>query len=226
MSDISNLPALADIGKTFFEYIKTVNSNEVVTFVGTVMGISGCSLRDFIGKIQISNLINKIKEHFKEKEKISEKQEKILKDCFLELEDYIKNCQELDEKVFENISNIIVNGIDNGDILTREYIRILKKISWLDLKFLIIFRGKCITTINTISTPPIYFKALENLAVNQIKDFRKEIILESLDKLSKRRLVNKEGECREKNNSTGECKYYILTELGEDIVNLITDEQN
>ena len=77
MSDVSNLLALTDMSKTLFEYIKTVNNSEVVSFVGTAMGITGYSLRDFIGKIQISNLITKIKDHFKEKEKITEKQEKI-----------------------------------------------------------------------------------------------------------------------------------------------------
>ena len=60
MNDLSNLPVLADMSKTLFEYIKAVNSNEVVTFVGTAMGITGYSLRDFVGKIQISNLIDKI----------------------------------------------------------------------------------------------------------------------------------------------------------------------
>lgn len=223
MPDTFNVPAIILSGKTLFEMIIKLGNNDIVGGIATIMGLSGYSLRDFMGKKLFSNLFYKIKDHFKEKE-ITEKQEEILRESFLELEDYIKNCEGLDEKVFENISNIIVKGIDKEDILTREYIKILKKISWLDLKFLILFRGKCITTINTISTPPIYFKALENLAVSQIKDFRKEIILESLDKLSKIRLINKEGECREKNNSTGECKYYILTELGEDIVNLVTDK--
>lgn len=41
MNDLSNLPVLADMSKTLFEYIKAVNSNEVVTFVGTAMGITG-----------------------------------------------------------------------------------------------------------------------------------------------------------------------------------------
>ena len=50
---MADLPALADMSKTLFEYVKTVNNNEVVTFVGALMGISGYSLRDFIGKIQI-----------------------------------------------------------------------------------------------------------------------------------------------------------------------------
>ena len=223
MTDLSNVPAIIQTASTFFEMIIKLGNNDIVGGIATIMGLSGYSLRDFMGKKLFFNLFYKIKEHFKEKE-ITEKQEEILRESFLELEDYIKNCEGLDEKVFENISNIIVKGIDNEDILTREYIKILKKISWLDLKFLILFRGKCITTINTISTPPIYFKALENLAVSQTKDFRKEFILQSLDKLSKIRLVNKECECREKNDSTGECKYYILTELGEDIVNLVTDK--
>lgn len=223
MTDLSNVPAIIQTGKTLFEMIIKIGNNEIVNGIATIMGLSGFSLRDFIGKKQLLKIVHKLKHHFKGKE-ITEKQEEILRESFLELEDYIKNCEELDEKVFENISKIIVNGIDNEDILTREYIKILKKISWLDLKFLIIFYGKYIKTINTISIPPIYFKALENLAVSQIKDFRKEIVLESLDKLSKIRLINKEGECREKDDSTGECRYYILTELGEDIVNLITDK--
>ena len=225
MADLSNVPAIIQTGKTLFEMIMKIGNNEIVNGIATIMGLSGFSLRDFIGKKQLSKMIHKLKCHFKGKE-ITEKQEEILRESFLELEDYIKNCEELDEKVFENISNIIVKGIDNEDILTREYIKILKKISWLDLKFLILFYGKHIPLINTISKPSIGFIGLGNLAIEQIKDFRKEIVLESLDKLSKLRLVNKAGECREKNELNGECKYYILTELGEDIVNLITAEQN
>lgn len=225
MTDLSNVPVIIQTGKTLFEMIIKIGNNEIVNGIATIMGLSGFSLRDFIGKKQLLKIVHKLKHHFKGKE-ITEKQEEILRESFLELEDYIKNCEELDEKVFENISNIIVNGIDHEDILTREYIKILKKISWLDLKFLILFNGEYIPLTNTMSKPPISFIVLENLSINKAKKFRKEIVLESLDKLSKLRLVNKAGECREKNELNGECKYYILTELGEDIVNLITAEQN
>ena len=242
---MADLPALADMSKTLFEYVKTVNNNEVVTFVGTLMGISGYSLRDFIGKIQISNLIAKIKDHFKEKEKITEKQEKILRDCFLELEDYIKTCEELDENVFEHISDVLINGIDNEDILTREYIKILKKISWLDLLILISLGKECLIEKNSGESINYSQEAVLKIVVNKAQEKNKnypiELIQKSIIKLSDLGLLNNLGVFENKtfvriidfknsydeNNPTyiqvpeysWEC--YYLGKLGRNIIDLL-----
>ena len=238
---MDNLPALADMSKTLFEYVKTVNNNEVVTFVGTLMGISGYSLRDFIGKIQISNLIDKIKDHFKEKEKITEKQEKILRDCFLELEDYIKNCEELDENVFEHISNVLINGIDNEDILTREYIKILKKLSWFDLLILISLGKEYITERNRGDKISYNQSAILKISVDKAQEkntnYPVELIQTSIKKLSELELLNNSGKFEDKKlekvlenplasepfNRTYEYswKCYFLGKLGRNIVGLL-----
>lgn len=238
---MDNLPALADMSKTLFEYAKTVNNNEVVTFVGTLMRISGYSLRDFIGKIQISNLIDKIKDHFKEKEKITEKQEKILRDCFLELEDYIKNCEELDENVFEHISNVLINGIDNEDILTREYIKILKKLSWFDLLILISLGKEYITERNRGDKISYNQSTILKITVDKAQEkntnYPVELIQTSIKKLSELELLNNSGKFEDKKlekvlenplasepfNRTYEYswKCYFLGKLGRNIVGLL-----
>lgn len=238
---MDNLPALADMSKTLFEYVKTVNNNEVVTFVGTLMGISGYSLRDFIGKIQISNLIDKIKDHFKEKEKITEKQEKILRDCFLELEDYIKNCEELDENVFEHISNVLINGIDNEDILTREYIKILKKLSWFDLLILISLGKEYITERNRGEEISYSQSTILKISVDKAQEkninYPVELIQTSIKKLSELELLNNSGKFEDKKfekvlEDSFEtipfnriCEYswkcYFLGKLGRNIVGLL-----
>nr|DAN23947.1 MAG TPA: hypothetical protein [Caudoviricetes sp.] len=234
---MDNLPALADMSKTLFEYVKTVNNNEVVTFVGTLMGISGYSLRDFIGKIQISNLIDKIKDHFKEKEEITEKQEKILRDCFLELEDYIKNCEELDENVFEHISNVLINGIDNEDILTREYIKILKKLSWFDLLILISLGKEYITERNRGEEISYNQSAILKISVDKAQEkninYPVELIQTSIKKLSELELLNNSGKFEDKKfekvlettSFNRICEYswkcYFLGKLGRNIVGLL-----
>lgn len=224
MPDASNLPALADISKTLFEYIKIVNSSEVVNFVGTAMGINGYSLRDFVGKIQISNLIDKIKNHFKEKEKITEKQEKILRDCFLELEDYIKTCEELDENVFENISDVLINGIDNEDILTREYIKILKKLSWIDLLVLMDMNSvKEITTVDRIKYIEEMHQEYFTIFTNKHKDIPYELVQKSLGKIEEIGFINKIGVSYKEtlSNLTTVNKIHLRSTLGDKIVNLI-----
>lgn len=201
---MANLPILADMSKTLFEYIKTINNDEIVTFVGTLMGISGYSLRDFIGKIQSSNFFHKLKDRFKEKEKLTEKQEKILRDCFLELEDYVKTCEELDEDVFKNMSEVILNGIDNEDLLTREYIKILKRLTWFDLLILMNL-GKEYEVEKNIGEPITYTKdTMLAMIFNKAKIQEKnknypiELIQKSIIKLSELSLLNNFGSFEDK----------------------------
>lgn len=224
MADLSNVPAIIQTGKTLFEIIINISNDDIVTGIATIMGISGYSLRDFIGKIQISNLIDKIKNHFKEKEKITEKQEKILRDCFLELEDYIKNCEELDENVFEHISNVLINGIDNEDILTREYIKILKKMSWIDLIVLIEMDIiKEIGIADKIKYVEDMQKEYFSIFTTQHRDIPYELVQESLENLKKMNLINNIGFSYRKplNSLHTVYKIHLRSSLGDKIVNLI-----
>lgn len=244
MADLSNVPAIIQTGKTLFEIIINIGNNEIVTGIATIMGLSGFSLRDLIGKKLFSNLFYKIKDHFKGKE-TTEKQEKILRDCFLELEDYIKTCEELDENVFEHISDVLINGIDNEDILTREYIKILKKLSWLDLLILISLGKECLVEKNSGESINYSQEAVLKIVVNKAQEKNKnypiELIQKSIIKLSDLGLLNNLGVFENKtfvriidfknsydeNNPTyiqvpeysWEC--YYLGKLGRNIIDLL-----
>lgn len=223
MVDLSNVPAIIQTGKTLFEIIINIGNNEIVTGIATIMGLSGFSLRDLIGKKLFSNLFYKIKDHFKGKE-TTEKQEKILRDCFLELEDYIKTCEELDENVFEHISDVLINGIDNEDILTREYIKILKKMSWIDLIVLIDMDIiKEIRTADRIRYVEDMQKEYFSIFTTQHRDIPYELVQESLEKLKKMNLINNIGvSYRETlSNLSTVHKIHLRSSLGDKIVNLI-----
>ena len=209
MADLSNVPAIIQTGKTLFEIITNISNDEIVTGIATIMGLSGYSLRDFMGKKLFSDLFYKIKDHFKEKE-ITEKQEKILRDCFLELEDYIKNCEELDENVFEHISDVLINGIDNEDILTREYIKILKKLSWIDLMVL----KKVYEAENSLRYESEKLPKDLNFDYNEVPY---ELVIISLKKLGKLGIID----IREDANNLFPPKIYSGNRLGYKIAGLI-----
>lgn len=240
MPDTSNVPAIILSGKTLFEMIIKLGNNDIVAGIATIMGLSGYSLRDFMGKKLFSNLFYKIKDHFKEKE-ITEKQERILRNCFLELEDYIKTCEEVDEDVFENISDVLINGVDNEDILTREYIKILKKLSWFDLLILISLGEKYITETNHGEQINYKQDAILKISVDKAQEkninYPVELIQTSIKKLSELELLNNSGKFEDKKlekvleksfetipfNRT--CEYswkcYFLGKLGRNIVGLL-----
>lgn len=249
MNDISviqNIPDILRTGKTLFEILKNIGSNDVIAGVGTIMGITGYSLRDLAGKIKMGNFVNKFKEEFKEVNSIDNDQDKILFDGFIELEDYIKNCENLDQNVFEEISNLLINGVKNKDILTREYIKLLKKMSWVDLKILI--ECKKIETHKESSAQGdcklfkkmtfIEWRELRKIGVEELKkiEFPKELIDLSLDKLKNMYLFNQDGLCfdckinyKERFSSYSlNVKIRFLSDLGLGMVNLINNkgEQN
>ena len=69
---IQNIPDIINTGKSLFEILKNIGTNEVIAGVGMIMGISGYSLRDLIGKMKMNNFVNKFKEEFKEVDSINE----------------------------------------------------------------------------------------------------------------------------------------------------------
>lgn len=212
MPDTSNVPAIILSGKTLFEMIIKLGNNDIVAGIATIMGLSGYSLRDFMGKKLFSNLFYKIKDHFKEKE-ITEKQEGILRNCFLELEDYIKTCEEVDEDVFENISDVLINGVDNEDILTREYIKILKKLSWFDLTVLKeVYKKNNDSKFETIKGPA-------NLGFDYNK-IPYELVMMSLEKLGKIGIIHLKKSLNEELPPT----IYCNNTLGTNIVSLINEK--
>ena len=220
MTDLlSIVPDIIKSGEaTIVEIIKaveTAGNNETINGIATLMGISGFSLRDLIGKDQMKKIFYKIKNCFKDK-KATEEQQEIIKDCFLELEDYIKNCEELDVNVFEKISEILINGIETENVLTREYIKILKKLSWVDLMVLI---EMDITQYAGYADT----KIIKEMKENYIKNFTYmnekvpyELVEKSLEKLEKMDFINIKGRYEK------DSKYIPLrSNLGDKIVNLI-----
>ena len=219
MTDLSNVPAIIQSGETaVVEIIKAIGDNEIINGIGTLMGISGFSLRDIIGKEQIKKIFYKIKDCFKDK-KATEEQQEIIKDCFLELEDYIRNCEELDVNVFEKVSEILINGIKTENVLTREYIKILKRMSWIDLMVLMEMNTKEYRGINTIQD---LIKKMKEEYIKFFTAYKKvpyELVEESLERLEKMNFINVKG------RETENIKYYsyipLRSSLGDKIVNLI-----
>ena len=224
MTDLSNVPAIIQSGETaVVEIIKAIGDNEIINGIGTLMGISGFSLRDIIGKEQMGKIFSKIKNCFNDK-KATEEQQKIIKDSFLELEDYIKNCEEFNENVFEKISELLINGVNNEDILTREYIKILKKLSWIDLIVLIDMNIiKEIRTADRIRYVEDMQEEYFSIFTTQHRDIPYELVQESLEKLKKMNLINNIGVSYKEtlSNLSTVHKIHLRSSLGDKIVNLI-----
>lgn len=219
MTDLSVVPDIIKSGETaVVEIIKAIGDNEIINGIGTLMGISGFSLRDIIGKEQIKKIFYKIKDCFKDK-KATEEQQEIIKDCFLELEDYIRNCEELDVNVFEKISEILINGIKTENLLTREYIKILKRMSWIDLMVLMEMNTTEYRGINTIQD---LIKKMKEEYIKFFTEYKKvpyELVEESLERLEKMNFINVKG--RETENIKHYSYIPLRSSLGDKIVNLI-----
>lgn len=126
MNELANIDinSVIAISKNMAELI---NSNEGLSALSIILGFSGYSLRDLKGRFNLAKFREKFKKELPEGTK-NEKQESILSNSLIELQDYIKNSENLDDNVFEKIGDIIINGIKTENILTREYIRIYKNI--------------------------------------------------------------------------------------------------
>ena len=229
MADLSVVPDIIKSGETaIVEIIKAVEiagSNEIINGIATLMGLSGFSLRDIIGKEQIGKIFSKIKNCFNDK-KATEEQQKIIKDSFLELEDYIKNCEEFNENVFEKISELLINGINNEDILTREYIKILKKLSWIDLLVLMDMNSvEEIRTVDRIKYVEDMQQKYLAIFTNKHKDIPYELVQKSFEKLKELDFINKIGISYKEvlSNLTTVNKIHLRSSLGDKIVNLIND---
>lgn len=229
MTDLSVVPDIIKSGETaIVEIIKAVEiagSNEIINGIATLMGLSGFSLRDIIGKEQIGKIFSKIKNCFNDK-KATEEQQKIIKDSFLELEDYIKNCEEFNENVFEKISELLINGINNEDILTREYIKILKKLSWIDLLVLMDMNSvEEIRTVDRIKYVEDMQQKYLAIFTNKHKDIPYELVQKSFEKLKELDFINKIGISYKEvlSNLTTVNKIHLRSSLGDKIVNLIND---
>lgn len=186
-----------------------INSSQGLSALAIILGISGCSLRDLKGRFNLAKFVKKFKKELPEGTK-NEIQENILSNSLVELQDYIKNSENLDDNVFEKIGDIIIYGIKNEDILTREYLRILKKLSWIDVS--IFFESYYI----------IKNKAdkYESSLTNNLK-YPKEIIRISLEKLNDYKILNVMTP-----GLNPRARVFETTTLGESLLKLIIGENN
>lgn len=189
-------------------------SNGNVQALATFFGLTGYSLRDLKGLKGLYNFLGLYEKVFPNGLK-TEKQETILSDSFIELEDYIKNSVNFDDNVFEKIGALLIHGLENEDLLTREYIRNLKQLTWMELDiFLKVETVKFSYSSSRIDTSEVR----ENKIDRNIKyEYPIAILLNTFDHLTKIRLIKKQYTGLDKDY------FYTYTDLGINIVKLITD---
>lgn len=156
-----------------------------------LMGLSGYSLRDLKGKFNFGKFIEKFKKEFRNGTD-TEKKNKILSDCFIELEDYIKNNTNFDDNVFEKITDVLINGLKEEDILTREYIGTLKQLTWLELDvFMQIANIEKFKTNYSSSTYEILVREVARVLKLEGCQYPQELLIRSIYKLENLLLITK-----------------------------------
>lgn len=217
--------------------------SDPVTAIANLCTISGFSLRNVKGLLNFNKWGKKFKERFPNGLE-TEEQETILSDCFIELEDYIKNSANFDDNVFEKIGALLIHGLENEDLLTREYIRILKQLTWVELQIFLelynasyekktVFKKMILSPIGALNEETV------NFLVKKL-NYPIELIQEMVDKLFninlfKERGMGAQGETNyplirnqygtlKPKSGTYIIKYYMYSDLGEAIYKLIKKE--
>lgn len=167
-------------------------------------------------------------------------QESILTDSLMELEEYIKVNSKLDDKVFEKIGKILVNGINREEIMTREYIKILKDLSWIDLEILLYSKNiLCEKEKKEYEVAPLNnnrfpYMDLVHRMKKYFDSYPLEIIQISIENLIEKKLLYKQGilinevELKDKTNGTyiyvrKKFVYSFERELGKKIIELMEE---
>lgn len=164
---------------------------EALEAMSAVMGIAGYNLRDFAKYMCKDYLKNIFNDKFNGKLD-SERKKEILAGCLIELEDYIENSKNLDNDLFKAIGNVLINGIELEELYTREYIKILKQLSWLDLIVLIEvskIHGE-IEELECFTGRDLYF--LNNSRIKnriEIEGCPKELVNLSIDFLIEKKII-------------------------------------
>ncbi|MDU1909719.1 hypothetical protein [Fusobacterium sp.] len=217
--------------------------SDPVTAIANLCTITGYSLRDLKGLLNFNKWGKKFEEKFPNGLE-TEVQETILSDCFIELEDYIKNSSNLDDNVFEKIGDLLIHGLENEDLLTREYIRILKQLTWIELQiFLELYNAsyekKTTSKGMILSLMDHHTEETINYLIKKL-NYPIELIQEIMDKLFdinlfKERGMGAQGETNyplirnqygtlKPKSGTYIIKYYMYSSLGEAIYNLLKKE--
>lgn len=159
--------------------------------IALLMGLSGYSLRDLKGKFNLRKFREKFKKEFPDGTD-TEGKNKILSDCFIELEDYIKNNTNFDDSVFEKITDVLINGLKEEDILTREYIGTLKQLTWLELDvFMQIANIEKFKTNYSNSSSQILVREIAGVLKLEGCQYPQELLIRSIYKLENLLLIAK-----------------------------------
>lgn len=228
------------------EVINTLN-NPRTQAITTGLSLIGYNLKD-LRSFSVRNCYKKMKEMLKNsfrEQDISEKSIDIMFDSLLELEEYLYENKSLDNKAFEKILKVLINGIKVEDELTREYIKILKNFSNLDLKiFEILFNEKIIHEYKVnefqidrleksvielyLNTPKEELKYYD--VNNELKEVPKELLEKSIENLIKNKLIKDIAEGMliiEENSIETEFEkkeFDFLTGLGNKIIKLLNQK--
>lgn len=204
------------------EVIKIIQRPETQA-LATSMSLAGCTLKD----LNIKNCYAKMKEIFEDafvEEILDEEKKDIFFNSLVELEDYVKNTNDLDSKLFEQLLKATVNGVKVNEELTKEYLKIMKEMTYIALKiFIIMFKEK--TYMQNIKDDDYLviagFKSPYTVVKNYKSDLNeipKELIEQSLEELIKRRLLKEKITGKQIKN---EIELDFLTELGNKIMILL-----
>lgn len=102
-----------------------------------------------------------------------------------------------DDNVFEKIGALLIHGLENEDLLTREYIRILKQLTWIDLQIFleshdISYEKKSASKKNILSPIKLLTEKAVNILVEKL-NYPRELIQQVVNKLLKINLFNEAG---------------------------------
>lgn len=221
--------------------VTALANTSTLTGVNVIWGIT--KVREYIGNNGIKDLEDKLFKKFPNKAK-NPKQEKLLLDSIIELEEFIRNNPNLEENIFKEINNAIVNGIEKENRYLKTYLRILMELTWYDVELLkIITHGKVKRTMKDV----LNFYGNKNTLLNFLieKTQHDSAILEiSINKLIEKQLIFSEGwEVYDEREEWGEettpdgtpeefrqfatfCTRTFLyyTDIGKKIVELLEDE--
>lgn len=203
--------------------IEIINS-EKVQAVATLAAFGGVSLKDFLTNNCLSKIKEVINDTFAE-EDLCDNQKEILFSSLLELENYFSNSENIDTKLFEELLKMTINGVNYKNELTKEYLKILKNITFLDLK---IFKTMFFEKIHVLNEGNSYISELSGknrqLIIEKyrgkLKDIPYELIDKSLDDLIRIKFL-KETVYGEKGENKGVFELEFLTELGMEIMKLL-----
>ena len=112
----------------------TINSMITSENIGTLANILsiGASAKGFLGNMGLKNFLKTFKKTFPEGIE-TEKQQKILLESFIEIENYIKKDPKLNSDILTNIYKVLIKGLKEEEIKTRVYIKTLKELTYEEL---------------------------------------------------------------------------------------------